>query len=499
MHLRLGFRRAAVTGVLAACLIAPAAARMAAPAAARGGGVATAGAPAAPGAADLWIVPGRGAPDAGVRAARQGTTGGARRLVEVAQQQLDATALVARGEVPQGGPDRPELFWNALGAMQQALEELDGALAARDVHFPAALAAAARQGQALDEAWRRSAGSGAAAPDTGRRLAALAATMGQLSGAYGSEALRAQRGGRLSAAEQAQLQRMAQAARLWQGQLAAVAAAARRQQDAALLVVLARLDAQLRQIAAAQATLAGLLAAQQASEQALGLWAASAPFVGAAEAPAWQEAEAGATDLTTAEDTGFVFTADLGSGTAWSYVEGTGAAAVAPVTDGADGVNGAAGIVQGEDTGEMAAGPGETPAGEPAASADAVAGELGAAPTTASDAGWIVVHGGAGGAEPAGGRDEPAAAGLLGELPATTGSPAFLAQLDDLPEGEIITAGEPAAVAGAAAGADAGAEADAGAAETLPPWRRELLCRPWQPSPPPAGVCPLSRAVPEPL
>jgi hypothetical protein len=488
---------AAVTGVLAVWLAGPAAALGVAPAAARGGASAAAGRAAAPSAADVWMAPGPGAPDAGIRAAGQRMTGGARRLVEVARQQLEATALAARGEVPQGGPGRPELFWGALSAMQQALEELDGALAARDARFPAALAAAVRQQLALVEVWRRIAGSsGAAAPETGNRLVALAATVGQLSGGYGREALRARRGGPLSAAEQAQLQRMAQAARLWQAQLAAVAAAARQQQDAALLAVLARLDAQLRQIAAAQATLAGLLAAQQASEAALGLWAASAPFVGAAEAPAWQEAEAGATDLTTAEDTGFVFTADLGSGAAWSYVEGAGPAAVAPVTDDADGT---AGALQGEDPGEMAAGAGEAPAGEPAASADAAAGEIGAAPAT--DAGWIVVHGGAGGVAPTGGRDEPAPAGLPGELPAIAASPELLVQLDDPPDGEMVAAREPAAVAGAEAGAaEAGADgdADAGAAETLPPWRRELLCRPWQPAPPAAGVCPLARAVPDP-
>src|SRR5260370_15561071 len=129
--------------------------------------------------------------------------------------------------------------------------------------------------------------------------------------------------GGLGAAQARQLQAMARAARTWRAGLPALTAAARQQGDAALQIELAKLDALLQQVASAQSlTLAAYLAAVSASHQALALWAANAGSLDPAEQEAWQQADTGAAELTTAADTGFVFSADLSGRGAQTYAQG---------------------------------------------------------------------------------------------------------------------------------------------------------------------------------
>jgi hypothetical protein len=333
-------------------------------------------------------------------------------------------------------------------------------------------------------------------------------------------------GGPLSAAQQARLQRMAQAARLWQQQLQALADAARQQQDAALLAILARLDAQLRQIATAQATLAGLLAAQRAGQEALGLWADSAPSIDAAELPAWQEATTGADELTTAEETGFVFTADLSSGTTTSYVEGAlqadpaaapeaselsersersersepweAAGGMDPADEPESRVEGGAspggapvpvaeagGYGPSMESDLAAAGPQDGSARQaplPAERPDGAAPPAGERAAEAATPNWIVIHGGQGGGESTG-FDGPAA--MPGEQPGADLDPVFQVQLDDAASGADAVSAEEA---------DAELETAAGTATGPFPGLRlqqELICRPWQPAPSAGGLCAL--------
>src|SRR5260370_2099673 len=118
--------------------------------------------------------------------------------------------------------------------------------------------------------------------------------------------------GGLGAAQARQLQAMARAARTWRAGLPALTAAARQQGDAALQIELAKLDALLQQVASAQSlTLAAYLAAVSASHQALALWAANAGSLDPAQQEAWQKADTGAAELTTAANTGSVGTPDL--------------------------------------------------------------------------------------------------------------------------------------------------------------------------------------------
>jgi hypothetical protein len=472
-----------------------------------GGGPAGSASASEPGAVVLWWVRGAGTGAQGQAAA---VAREVRRLVAEAMDELEALVSAARGEAPQGGPGSQPAFWSGAGALQRSLADLDGALASGDARVFSFLDEVQRSLVGLQVACRRAAARPAARGDgetgvpistisTGgeestRRMGALADTLRRLSGTYGREAARTQLGGGLSAEQAQQLQRITRAARRWRPQAAALAAAARQQGDSALQSELARLDALLQQLAADQRlTLAAYLAAIQASNQALALWAGNAAYLEPGEQQAWQQADAGAADLTTAADTGFVFGADLSGGTAWTYVEGTpagdggdaGAAAGDPSAGGGpagpgsllggrgdggpgegDGAPGEAGIGPGEaaaDPGEMSGGGMPRDAGGPSAGAAGAAGTAGA-----SDSGWVVIHGG---------TDlswQPEAS------VSTAGAPLFALQLGEAQDGAFSPA-DPEATPGA--------DPAAGTPEALD-W--EELCRPWQPDAGKGSVCPVT-------
>jgi hypothetical protein len=436
-------------------------------------------------------------------------------MAAAAADELDALVTAARGEAPQGGPGGQPAFWSAAGALQRALADLDGALAAGDPAFFSILGEAQRSLVAVQVACRRAgtsrerrraaeagASSSAASEETGRRMSALTAAVGRLAGAYGREAApAARRGGGLSAAQVLQLQSMARAARSWRAALPALAAAARQQGDAALQSELAKLDALLRQVVAEQSlTLAAYLAAVSAGNQALALWSANAAYLDPGEQQASQQADAAASDLTTAADTGFVFSADLSGGTAWTYAESppAGDAAAAPGDAGnaggggpgdggggpgagrggpgdadgragdMDGSAGDAGGRAGDAGGDEWTGlPGEASAGvtgAAAAGAEAGPGAPGAASSSGAS-GWVVIHGG------------PETSLQPESSPSAEAPPRFALQLGDTQD-EALSPGEWAA----GAGDDAGSE-------VLPPLDWEGICRPWQPDAG-ASVCP---------
>lgn len=263
----------------------------------------------------------------------------------------------------------------------------------------------------------------------------------------------------LSAGEARQLQRLRQAARRWQAGLAPLAAAAASQGDAALLADLARLDALLRSLAwAQQLTLASYAAALRASSDALALWRTDAAYVEPAEQQAWQEADAGAAELTTAAETGFVFGIDLGSGQTWSYTEG-GAAERAP--------------------GDPDLAPGDAASAGDAA--EAAAGEAGGRGATAASAA---------GPEAAGGMaidvGPSGESGAGASLPAE--APAY--ELGDL-QGDVLNAFQPAGSPLSEADAEPDPDSDRAAAAPLG-W--EELCRPWQPPPAPADLAACRRS-----
>jgi hypothetical protein len=492
----------------------------------------------------LWIVPG-GAPGVASGDALGGQSGPgqagvpvreARLMVAAAADELDALVSAARGEAPRGGPGGQAAFWSAAGSLQRALADLDGALAAGDPAFFSILGEVQRSLVAVQVACRRAgtwregrrtaetgASGSAAGEETARRTTALVAAVGRLAGASSREAVpAAQRGSGLSAARALQLQGMARAARRWRAALPALAAVARQEGDAALQSELARLDALLRQVAAEQSlTLAAYLSAVTASNQALALWSANAAYLDPGEQQASQQADAAASDLTTAADTGFVFGADLGDGTAWAYAEGppAGDAAAAPGDAGtaggggpgdggggpgdAGGRSGDAGGPSGDmnvrsgdaggGLGDAGGGPGDAggrpgdaggrpgdaggdewtglpgevsaaAAGAGAAGAEAVPGAPGAASSSGAP-GWVVIHGG------------PDATWQPESSPPAEAPPRFALQLGDAQD-EALSPGEWAT----------GADDDAGSDASLPiDW--EEICRPWQPDPC-RSICP---------
>src|SRR6202040_1873664 len=168
----------------------------------------------------------------------------ARLMVATAADELDALVSAARGAAPQGGPGGQPAFWSAAGALQRALTDLDGALAAGDPACLLILGEAQRSLVAVQVALRRAgawrgeraaetgAPGSAGGEETARRMTALTGVVGRLARAFGREAVpAAQRGDGLSAAQTLQLQSMARAARAWRAALPALTAAARQQGD----------------------------------------------------------------------------------------------------------------------------------------------------------------------------------------------------------------------------------------------------------------------------
>jgi hypothetical protein len=483
----------------------------------------------------LWWVPGAGAgaPGQGAAAARE-----VRRLVAEAADELDALVSAARGEAPQGGPGGQPAFWSGAGALQQSLADLDGALASGDARVFSFLDEAQRSLVGLQVTCRRAAARPAtsrageagapisttstAGEESTRRMGALADTLRRLGGTYGREAARAQLGGGLSAEQAQQLQRITQAARRWRAQVAALAAAARQQGDTALQSELARLDALLQQTAAAQRlTLAAYLAAIQASNQALALWAANASYLEPGEQQAWQQADAGAADLTTAADTGFVFGADLSSGTAWAYAGGApggdaGATAGDPGAGGGPAVPGGQGAPLGGrgdggpgagdgGPGEAGIGPGEAGVDPGDMSGVAMPGDAGG-PDAGGAAGPVAVTApGAGNGDAAGLQEAAAAADSGAPRAAGAAGSGWVVihggtDLSWQPEASVSTAGGPLfalqlgetqdrALSPADPEATVGADPAAGPPEALD-W--EEICRPWQPDAGKGSVCPLT-------
>ncbi len=258
----------------------------------------------------------------------------------------------------------------------------------------------------------------------------------------------------LSAGEARQLQRLRQAARRWQADLAPLAAAARSEGDAALQADLARLDALLRSLAwAQQLTVAAYAAALRAGSDALALWRTDAAYVDPGELQAWQEADAGASELTTAAETGFVFGVDLGSGQTWIYGEGGKAGEGSGLAPGDAGA-----LAPTADAGEETAGAGGDRDSAPVqAGSPEAGGDMSVDPRPSA---------------------MDAAAGVAEALPLDAnggGSPAPTYQLEDLQGGDLPPATEPAGALPPEA--DSGPVSDGAA----PPLAWEEICRPWQP------------------
>jgi hypothetical protein len=500
-------------------------------------------APAQP-PAELWIVP--GARDAGGTGALGGAAGrtgsaggGALALVAAAQQQAAAVESAARGEVPQGGSGRQDTVWGALGAVEAGLDDLAGLLAAHDTRYLPALEETVRQGMALAVAWRRTSSTGAAAaPRTGRRIAVLTGSLARLRDGYGRAAVRARSAAPPSVAELAQQRQLAQAARQWQAQLPAVAAAARRQGDGPLLLVVSQVGAQLQLIMASPATLAGLLGALRSSENAVGLWTANAAFVSPSEQQAWLEADTGATDLSTAEETGFVLTADLTSGATARYVEGgggTGGDGGAGAGAGDPGGGYEAGDAAGAGTGDPAAGAmeaggreteglesggfeadreGGAPAGGGGAAGSAAGGEMAAAAPSDLGAGHFADGAAAAGQPEPGSLAPPETAALASPETAAAAEPgAGWMVIHGNPESGVSAAdGEnpsPAATGDMFAlllGDTSAGESGIALDETETPSEpgdddaapsaaligSDQACRPWRPPAAPVDICPLA-------
>jgi hypothetical protein len=331
----------------------------------------------------------------------------------------------------------------------------------------------------------------------------------------------------LSATQERQLRRIGQAARRWHAALAPLAVAAQQQGDAVLQGELVKLDTLLRQLESGQQmTFAAYVAALAARNQALTLWAANSAYVGPREEQAWQQADAGAAELATAAETGFVFGADLSSGSVVTYAES------APGDK--RGAAGDDGVSTGPESAGAGSGTGEAASGEPAPESGGPMADGPAVPASGSGYGDPVQEAaaatpgvaGSGDAGPMPGASTAAlpaeAGGIAGEVPvpeADSGAPVPTAAMASLGSGSaapgwVVIHGGP--VAGQAEGPSEGAlpagdvqeqlpplnlqepgagddpDAGAAAAALLLAW--EEICRPWQPAAVRPALCPLQPA-----
>jgi hypothetical protein len=309
----------------------------------------------------------------------------------------------------------------------------------------------------------------------------------------------------LSAAQERRLRRIGQAAHRWHAALAPLAVAAQQQGDLVLQGELVKLDSLLRQLESGQQmTFAAYVAALAARNQALALWATNSAYLGPGEEQAWQQADAGATELAAAAETGFVFGADLSSGSVVTYAEsapgerrgaagGDGASADPESTGGAGGTGDAASgepapesggampdtppvATLAEGSGDGVPMPGVGPAAVETSAAVLGSGDAAmAAAASSPGSGWVVIHGG-----PAAGQVD----GPADEAP---------------PAGDVQEQRRPSNLQEPGAGEEAGdeADADADAVGAAPALAWEEICRPWQPGSGGAGrprFCPLQPA-----
>jgi len=239
----------------------------------------------------------------------------ARKLVQIAEDACRGAirALQAPGiSAPQAAPLR-----SALERMGKSLAEIQARLNQRDVRFFDMLGTGSRTLAEVAVVWPR---SGLADPVVDREIRSLDAAYGRLRNRYGAEWLRFQAGQTLSADELRRFQALQAMQAAFAARLAVLIEKARLAGDAATARDLGLLMSQANAIAQAPPTLDEMLNAEVVADAIQGEYDAVRD-ANPEDDDEWNDADQVADELRTDPSVGFVFTADLRSGTRWTYTQ----------------------------------------------------------------------------------------------------------------------------------------------------------------------------------
>lgn len=236
------------------------------------------------------------------------------RMVETAYEDVHRAAQASDG----GLRNRP--FWASLDRMGQTLEEVGTSLRTRDARFFQDLERGSVALGELKVVWARSGGT---APGVDRALRLLSSSYRLLRRTYGSEQLRARRGGGLSDRERQRFDRLQAAQRDFASRLESLRQKARERQDREMLAEMERLIAEAYRIAAAPATLDAYLNTLIATDEIRGEWAGNRYYAEPADKADWMAADQVVEDLYVDSQVGHVFTLDLGKAEDWSFLDET--------------------------------------------------------------------------------------------------------------------------------------------------------------------------------
>ena len=237
----------------------------------------------------------------------------ARKLVRMAEDAWTRTAQAAQGS------SHNSALWMSLDRMHASLLDVDATLRQRDLAFFRALRSGSVAMAQLGVVWSQ---SGIKDPAIDREIRTLSASYRQLRSRYGPEWVRFRTGQPLNDAERLRFERMrAEQARL-AGRLEPLRDKAAAAGDKATAGQLTLLIAQAQSIATAPLTLDELLEASVLSDTIRGEWYGTRAVHPTAQAD-WVQADDTVEEIYTDESVGFVFTAELGSGTvqSWSFTE----------------------------------------------------------------------------------------------------------------------------------------------------------------------------------
>lgn|GEM_PF-3958296 len=239
----------------------------------------------------------------------------AHKLVQIAEDACRGAirALQAPGiSAPQAAPLR-----SALERMGKSLAEIQARLNQRDLRFFDMLGTGSRTLAEVAVVWPR---TGLADPVVDREIRSLDAAYGRLRNRYGAEWLRFQAGQTLSADELRRFQALQAMQAAFAARLAVLIEKARLAGDAATARDLGLLLSQANAIAQAPPTLDEMLNAEVVADAIQGEYNAVRD-ANPEDNAEWNDADQVADDLRTDPSVGFVFTADLRSGTTWTYTQ----------------------------------------------------------------------------------------------------------------------------------------------------------------------------------
>lgn len=249
----------------------------------------------------------------------------ARQLMRTVETSYENVHRAAQGADP-GLRNKP--FWASLDRMGQTLEEVGTSLRTRDARFFQDLERGSVALGELKVVWAR---SGAKAPEVDRGLRLLSSSYRLLRRTYGSEQLRARRGGGLTDRERQRFERIQTAQRAFAARLETLREKARERRDRELFAEMERLIAEAYRVAAAPESLHSYLNTLIVSDEIRGEWAGNRYYAEPADKADWMAADQVVEDLYVESQVGHVFTVDLGKTDDWSFLDETTAP---PVEDG---------------------------------------------------------------------------------------------------------------------------------------------------------------------